>query len=1030
MKPIPARPAAGDLELMRAAFLAVALTFLASIAFAAPPENVASTAPRTPAEEVKAFHLPEGFVAELVASEPEIYKPLNIAFDDQGRLWVTDTIEYPFPVPEGKPGRDGVKILSDFGQDGRARKITTFTTGLNIPIGLLPMPGGREALIHSIPDVFKFTDTDGDGRADKKEPLYETYGHRDTHGMTNAFSWGFDGWIYACHGFSNESTVKGRDGRPITMQSGNTYRMRPDGSHLEYFTHGQVNPFGLAFDPLGNLYSCDCHSRPIYQLLRGAWYPSFGKPHDGLGFGPEMVTHDHGSTGIGGIAYYAADHFPKAYRDRVFIGNVVTSRINQDAIEWHGSSPKGIEQPDFLVSDDPWFRPVDIELGPDGALYVADFYNRIIGHYEVPLTHPGRDRERGRIWRIVYRGKDGKNAPAAPRARWSSASNAELIEDLGHPNLTVRMMAANQLAGRPEPGRPASAVQAVVGLDKNTERRVHALWVLQRWGELTEERLLRAAIDPDRAVRVHAMRILSERPTLDGALVDVARGGLKDEDPFVRRAAAEALGRHPGHENVLPLLSLRESTPADDTHLIHVVRMALRDQFLSDDAWAKLDALAPTDRQRADIADIAPGVPSAAAARFLFAHVKRTAEPHAPLVRYVHHIARHGVEARDGSLLAYLLLLASNPEASKQVGGLLGQVDLIKAFQQGLQERGIGLNDDARKFSVSLTESLLGSSRGNEVLAGINLAGAFRLAGARDRLATVAMGDSAPEGQRLEALSALSAIDPKAAQPVLTRVLTDPTRPLSIRDRAATLLAAANQPEAQAALIAALPTAPERIQTAIAAALATRKAGALALLDAVASGKASARLLQENRVAGPLGNAGVPDLADRLAKLLHGLPPADQKVRVLVAVRRAGFGRSKADAAAGAKVFETSCAACHQIGGKGGKVGPNLDGIGQRGVDRILEDVLDPSRNVDQAFRLTTLALKDGQVVSGLLLREEGEVLVVGDSQGKEVRVPKGSVEERKITPLSPMPANFSEQVPEPDFYRLIAYLLSQRPPQ
>ena len=197
------------------------------------------------------------------------------------------------------------------------------------------------------------------------------------------------------------------------MNSGNTYRMRPDGSHAEYFTHGQVNPFGLAFDPLGNLYSCDCHSRPVYQLLRGAWYPSFGKPDDGLGFGPEMVTHDHGSTGIAGIAYYAADQFPAAYRDTVFIGNVVTNRINHDRIEWHGSSPKGIEQPDFVWSDDNWFRPVDIELGPDGALYVADFYNRIIGHYEVPL-HPPRPRPRARPDLADRLPRDGRQARAAP----------------------------------------------------------------------------------------------------------------------------------------------------------------------------------------------------------------------------------------------------------------------------------------------------------------------------------------------------------------------------------------------------------------------------------------------------------------------------------------------------------------------------------------------------------------------------------------------------------------------------------------
>src|SRR5438128_10053449 len=118
-----------------------------------------------------------------------------------------------------------------------------------------------------------------------------------------------------------------------------------------------------------------------------------------------MMTHSHGSTAIDGMLYYADDLWPAEYRDNTFIGNVMTSRINRDRIEFHGSSPRAIEMPDFMSTTDPWFRPVDNQLGPDGALYIADFYNRIIGHYEVPLTHPGRDRERGRIWRVVYKGE-------------------------------------------------------------------------------------------------------------------------------------------------------------------------------------------------------------------------------------------------------------------------------------------------------------------------------------------------------------------------------------------------------------------------------------------------------------------------------------------------------------------------------------------------------------------------------------------------------------------------------------------------
>lgn len=1013
------------MRLRHLALLCVSITFVGTSRAAGPFENVSSAPPRSPAEELKTFRLPPGFVAELVAAEPDIHKPLNLAFDDRGRLWITDTLEYPFPVPEGTPGRDGVKILDDFAPDGRARSITTFTTGLNIPIGLLPYPGGRRAVVHSIPNIFDLEDTDGDGKADRKTPMYQTFGFRDTHGMTNAFTWGFDGWIYACHGFSNESTVRGSDQKPITMQSGNTYRMRPDGSHLEYVTHGQVNPFGLAFDPLGNLYSCDCHSRPLYQLLRGAWYPSFGKPHDGLGFGPEMCSHDHGSTAIAGIVFYAADHFPEAYRGTTFIGNVVTNRINHDRISWSGSSPRAVEQPDFLVSDDPWFRPVDLELGPDGALYVADFYNRIIGHYEVPLTHPGRDRERGRIWRIVYRGQDGANPLAAPRRDWTSATFSDLVNDLGHANLTVRLLAANQAASRtPDAASLDTLTKATA--DENAARRAHALWILQRWSKLDEKTLLKATRDADRLVRVHALRILAEQSEPSDTLMEAARAALSDADADVRRAGAEVLGRHPSRANLRPLLALRGAFPTterlggnDDTHLVHVVRMALRDQLLTDDGWAAVESTPLNDREEGDLADVAPGVPTPRAARFLMSHLARVNDPPQTRARFVHHIARYGDPATETTLFDHL---------ENAGDGLASQVDTFKAFQQGLQERGAALSGKARDWALRLASRSLERGNPGEVNTALALVGSLKLIELRERLITLVNASERPENLRAEALAALLGIEAKTAMPIVTSVLTDPKAPAGLRERAAALLGSSGAPESVNTLVAALPTAPARIQGAIAAALVARKPGAEALLDTIGAGKASARLLQEIRVAGPLGTAGIPNLSDRLAKLLHGLPPADARLNALIATRKAGFDMARVEASDGAKLFETHCAVCHQLGGKGAKVGPQLDGVGLRGVDRLLEDVLDPGRNVDQTFRVTNLAMKDGRVVSGLLLREEGEVLVLADAQGKEVRVQRGDVEERSMAPLSPMPANFSEQLPEADFYRLIAYLLSQRP--
>ena len=192
---------------------------------------------------------------------------------------------------------------------------------------------------------------------------------------------------------------------------------------------------------------------------------------------------------------------------------------------------------------------------------------------------------------------------------------------------------------------------------------------------------------------------------------------------------------------------------------------------------------------------------------------------------------------------------------------------------------------------------------------------------------------------------------------------------------AAYLLGGIDRAQAKAALLNILPVAPERLQGAVASALVRRREGADALLNAIAAGKASARLLQDRNVTINLESSGLPKVTDRIAALLKGLPAADAKLAALFDRRRDGFQHAKADAGLGAKVFEKHCAVCHQLAGKGAKVGPQLDGIGTRGLDRLMEDILDPNRNVDQTLRVTNLALKNGQIVSGLLLREEGEVL-------------------------------------------------------
>jgi putative heme-binding domain-containing protein len=382
-------------------------------------QTIRDSAWRTPGDELAGFHVPQGFRVELVASEPQIAKPMNLAFDRAGRLWMTQSVQYPFPAKEGAISADAVLVLEDRDRDGQFETTRRFADGLNIPIGILPYEDG--CFVFSIPNIWRLRDTDGDGVCDRREVVLGPFDtSRDTHGMVNAFRDGGDGWIYACHGFNNISRVAGTDGHKIELTSGNTFRFRPDGSRVEQYTQGQVNPFGMTRDAYGNWFTADCHSKPLTQLLRGACYPSFGRPDDGLGFVPPMMDHLHGSTAISGAAVVPAGIFPAAFQGDLFCGNVMTCRINRNRVEYQGATAKAYEMPDLLTSDDPWFRPVDLQFGPDGCLYIADFYNKIIGHYEVPLDHPDRDRTSGRIWRIRWTG--GSEQIAAPKLPAASSS--------------------------------------------------------------------------------------------------------------------------------------------------------------------------------------------------------------------------------------------------------------------------------------------------------------------------------------------------------------------------------------------------------------------------------------------------------------------------------------------------------------------------------------------------------------------------------------------------------------------------------
>ena len=218
--------------------------------------NIRTTAALTPEDERQGFKLPEGFEINLYASEPDIGKPINIAFDAKGRMWVTQSFEYPFPSAPGK-GKDKLTILEDTDNDGKADKFTAFSDTLNIPIGVLPMNDG--AVVYSIPNIYKYTDADGDGKADGQKKLLGPFKTKDTHGMINNLVRGYDGWIHSCHGYTNRDTVA-RRWHAISMISGNT-SFSSGWKQVEH-TPMAYQSFGWCMMKWGYLYSTDCHTSP------------------------------------------------------------------------------------------------------------------------------------------------------------------------------------------------------------------------------------------------------------------------------------------------------------------------------------------------------------------------------------------------------------------------------------------------------------------------------------------------------------------------------------------------------------------------------------------------------------------------------------------------------------------------------------------------------------------------------------------------------------------------------------------------
>ena len=973
----------------------------------------------TPEQELAGFKVPEGFVIELVASEKDgLINPIDLTFDDAGRLWTQTAIMYPLdPIadiqwndllklmddPEAQKNHPNFKRILDLyqGKTKGVDKILVFSDlygknpvktniwadGLTIPMSILPYKNGAYVVQGS--ELFFLNDADRDGKSDQRTPLLTGFGFTDTHTMAHVLIRGPGDWIHFSQGALNKSGVSSlKSDVKLKIDYSKIARFSLDAKKLELVSSGLNNIWGFQLRGNGQWYGSEANDLgySVAPMEPGTGFPGIGNerlsPYQP--FIPTLHEFRVGGTGISGTAFAddASGSFPEEYKNVAFLANPITSSVNAVRIV---RNPDGTvtakHLPDLLTSEDDWFRPVNMEFGPDGSLYIADWYNKIISHNELPTTHPDRDKSHGRIWRI-------RHVSQKPRVilDFNLVKTEELVNYLKSPSLWEKRAAWHQISDRPisETKGLAMSLMALASNESQDDvTRIHALWSLEGIKHYDATLLSFLLKSPLHDLRREAVRSLASFSLNPAQMASSVKELMEDKNPAVRSQVLRTLSEVGGADPSVIDILVRASKPEIPGNAMGGAYERKFERFLARRALEQYSGELQTYLNTPIAADIS-------AANILWAiqalpvKQKETA--------FLKFWPTSNITTLDESAFIGIAEMLGNKEIYEAVKSVFQNPVHASAYTQ------IALQNQARVQSPELTQMLLvpistllkSDSQPNIDLA-LDAIGRFKMDKLREAIISL-INDQTPDNTLKLTLKALE-INPKASQDVFRQIVQNKKLSFEVRAAALNSLSKASPTEGEMALLKWIPELKATEKAEMVSILAGSNQSAAVLmnvfgqkgLDLSAFNLSSAeRIVNANRsdLRGQTIMEGVKKREEEKKKAFDG----ELKRHMVIANKNGGNPNE------GKKLFQT-CLMCHQVGNKGQNIAPALDGSASREYEAIITAILNPDAAVESSYAIYRVKKKDGQSLEGYLVNKDARGTTLAFMGGSRVFIETASIQ-------------------------------------